>query len=160
MRALGHYSRSCQTHAFFRFDTSKTILSVLSTMESAFCFASIAPIAKSSSSGCWWFGSAPSAPAHTPHGVPCSLRDPHVQVSGAQWRPFWAKKRCDSKWVKPLSLIQSASHLLLIKQTRLQELPWVRMVIPPRPFWFHKSCGLAKPQEVLFFFFKFGRGES
>ena len=25
------------------------------------------------------------------------------------------------------------------------------MVIPLWPFWFHKTCGLAKPQEVLFF---------
>lgn len=28
------------------------------------------------------------------------------------------------------------------------------MVIPLWPFWFHKTCGLAKPQEVLFFFFE------
>lgn len=159
MRALGHYSRSCQTHAFFRFDTSKTILSVLSTMESAFCFASIAPIAKSSSSGCWRFGSAPSAPAHTPHGVPCSLRDPHVQVSRAQWRPFWAKKRCDSKWVKPLSLIQSASHLLLIN----------RLVYSCLESEWSSHCGLfgsIKPvdwpslKRCFFFFSKFGLGES
>jgi len=32
------------------------------------------------------------------------------------------------------------------------------MVIPLWPFWFHKTCELAKPQEVLFFFSKFGRG--